>query len=414
MTNARRNRQATATSSVSEGGRWSSVWKSVERVAFAVTLVAGVSCALASVLGFLGSWWWRFDLLAHFRVQYLWGLVLAVGALAALRRWRWLYGGAGFVLLNGLTIMPLYCSSAAASDPETQRLRMVSFNVNFTNTDHDSLIEYLQQQDVDVMVVLEVRQPLLRALEQAFGDWHVIGQPSQDAFGMAVLTRQPIVRHEIVALADSPPGIWIELDHGGHRYHVLAIHTLPPMSSEATRLRDDALDLVARWSKQRDGHIVVIGDFNATPWSHAFRRLLDDADLVNSQLGYGVQSTWPRRLWPLSIPIDHCVHSDSLTTTARDVGPFLGSDHRPLLGDRGTATERLVGGVTAVALDARAFPGAFTGRALDDLENVALGRVGQTATASGRSVGVDAAHARVLACLRVPRQRQSFATDIEK
>jgi len=52
--------------------------------------------------------------------------------------------------------------------------------------------------------------------------------------------------------------------------------------------------------------------------------------LVNSQNGFGLAATWPTSL-PISlIPLDHMLHSDSLTTVAREVGPDLGSDHKPL------------------------------------------------------------------------------------
>ena len=62
----------------------------------------------------------------------------------------------------------------------------------------------------------------------------------------------------------------------------------------------------------------------------AFTSLLENGRLINSQRGFGIQSSWPAGLWPLSIPIDHAVHGQALTTVERFVGPFLGSDHRPL------------------------------------------------------------------------------------
>ena len=60
------------------------------------------------------------------------------------------------------------------------------------------------------------------------------------------------------------------------------------------------------------------------------RQLAANSDLVDSMVGHGIQHTWPRQLWPLRVPIDHLLHSPSLTTTNRRVGPFLGSDHRPV------------------------------------------------------------------------------------
>jgi endonuclease/exonuclease/phosphatase (EEP) superfamily protein YafD len=77
---------------------------------------------------------------------------------------------------------------------------------------------------------------------------------------------------------------------------------------------------------------VVVGDFNATPWTSAFRRLLGTGELRNSQRGYGVSPTWDvGRFW--AVPIDHLVHGDGMVVTDRAVGPDLGSDHRPILVD---------------------------------------------------------------------------------
>ena len=40
--------------------------------------------------------------------------------------------------------------------------------------------------------------------------------------------------------------------------------------------------------------------------------------------------SWPAWPGPLRIAIDHCWHADTLVAVAREVGPELGSDHRPL------------------------------------------------------------------------------------
>ncbi len=92
---------------------------------------------------------------------------------------------------------------------------------------------------------------------------------------------------------------------------------------------------MAQWSQaiQAQGRqVVIIGDFNSTPWTRTFQSFLQQGHLVNSQQGYGAQSTWPAA-WPsaLRIAIDHCLHSDGLLTLSRSIGPPLDSDHRPLI-----------------------------------------------------------------------------------
>jgi endonuclease/exonuclease/phosphatase (EEP) superfamily protein YafD len=89
----------------------------------------------------------------------------------------------------------------------------------------------------------------------------------------------------------------------------------------------DLAELVA----QETMPVIVIGDFNATPWSYAFKDFSSETGLVNSQNGYGLDATWPSTFPVTLVPLDHMLHSDSLTTVTRKVGPDLGSDHLPLL-----------------------------------------------------------------------------------
>ena len=55
--------------------------------------------------------------------------------------------------------------------------------------------------------------------------------------------------------------------------------------------------------------------------------------LVDSQKGFGPQSSWPTELPYLGIPIDHIVTSPNITTIRRKIGGHIGSDHRPVIAD---------------------------------------------------------------------------------
>ena len=79
----------------------------------------------------------------------------------------------------------------------------------------------------------------------------------------------------------------------------------------------------------RDGPLVVVGDFNATPWSPALRTFLDELDLN----GLNVAATWPVWFGFAGIPIDHALVSENLIITHIETGPNIGSDHRPVMID---------------------------------------------------------------------------------
>ena len=42
-----------------------------------------------------------------------------------------------------------------------------------------------------------------------------------------------------------------------------------------------------------DHPLILMGDFNTTPWSLAFRRLIRQTGLRNAAAGFGYLATWP-------------------------------------------------------------------------------------------------------------------------
>ena len=293
-------------------------------------LFALVGAAIATGLGFLGSLWWFFDLFSHFRVQYAIALLLAAVALVAMR--RRLLGGLAILgfSINAALIVPLYIGPAGVA-AEGAPIKITTFNVLYQGDDFGPAADYLAQEDSDVVVVLEATPEALEAIGTRLVGYQVTAEPRSDAFGIAVFTKSSLAQAKLIRLGRATvQSVEVSMEHDGEAIEILAIHTLPPVSAAYSSERDDTMALASKWARDRAGRAVVVGDFNASPWSRPFKSLLETGQLVNSQRGFGVQSSWPAQLWPLSIPIDHLVHSPAFVATERVVGPFLGSDHRPL------------------------------------------------------------------------------------
>jgi endonuclease/exonuclease/phosphatase (EEP) superfamily protein YafD len=79
---------------------------------------------------------------------------------------------------------------------------------------------------------------------------------------------------------------------------------------------------------QEESPVVVVGDLNVTPWSAHYRRLLAEAELIDSQRVTACNPVGPHSAGPLGLPIDHVLHSDDVTVLDRELGPSFGSDHR--------------------------------------------------------------------------------------
>ncbi|NNF70449.1 MAG: endonuclease/exonuclease/phosphatase family protein, partial [Acidimicrobiia bacterium] len=111
---------------------------------------------------------------------------------------------------------------------------------------------------------------------------------------------------------------------------VLAAHPRSPTNSDGSNKRDDLLAALTDLAAAEGEATIVVGDLNATPWSHAVRSLQDEAELRNSLQGYGLQPTWHADWRLFAIPIDHALMSQDLTTVSRSTGPANGSDHLPV------------------------------------------------------------------------------------
>ncbi|MGH3649582.1 MAG: endonuclease/exonuclease/phosphatase family protein [Acidimicrobiia bacterium] len=303
-----------------------------------LVVIPAVALAVVSLAAFLGQWVWWLDVLANFRAQYVVGLAV-FGLVTLMSRWRRTgYAILAAGLVNLIIVLPLYVGSPADAAVEAQSLRVMSFNLLSTNESYSDVIEYIEAIDPDLVLLHEASRPWEVAMESAGLDYQIIRPRSDELiFGTLVLVRGDDVKAisygfaagspRAVSLAYVPPGWSTELN-------MLGVHPQAPTDEERAELRNAQLSFAGDWASQQSGPFFVVGDFNATPWSYPFRRLLVNADLNNSQIGFGLQPSFSTNSnLLLRVPIDHLVHSSALEVTNRQLGPTLGSDHFPLVVD---------------------------------------------------------------------------------
>ncbi|MGB0769073.1 MAG: endonuclease/exonuclease/phosphatase family protein, partial [Phycisphaeraceae bacterium] len=297
-----------------------------------------------SVLGLLGRWGWLFDLCNHFRFQYAAVLLVTALALFLLRSWKLAAAAAAGCAMNLFFVLPLYLGSPASADLARPTMTVMHYNVNTSNSNHAGVIAEIYTQNPDLLFVQEVNHRWVDALKAGLQGYElIVDQSRTDNFGIACFQRKAGDDRPAIAIVSSRvydvtndiaqvPVIEAELTLEGDTISVLSIHPLPPVSVLYARARDATLYAAGEWAAEQADPCIVVGDFNATPWSTAFRDLRSSGELVNSQVGFGRAPTWPASLNTLGmIPIDHLLHSGELTTVNRVVGEANGSDHLPLI-----------------------------------------------------------------------------------
>lgn len=319
-------------------------------IKFWTNVLAGLAI-IATTLSLAGSKWWVFALMEHLRFQYSLILVIALFVRFFTSRKRidiWNILCLIALLINLVFIFPLFISpnwtSIQASNNQEQTIRVIHATLDNKKALTAKSINYLNKQETDILFLLEVTPQSLIQLRRGLTNYSLVAaQPKYISHGIAWFVPQEnaksiqVNRFGFISLPkdNNRPLLKANISYSGRRIVLLCFHTISPQYAKAVayqRIEFDALaDWIQRTLKNGEKNLIVIGDFNSTPWYGSFRQLIRKSGLINSQRGFGIQATWNSVLPPLlRIPIDHCLHSKSFTTIKRFIGSDIGSDHLPL------------------------------------------------------------------------------------
>ncbi|MGH2375695.1 MAG: endonuclease/exonuclease/phosphatase family protein [bacterium] len=298
-----------------------------------------LALAAATVAGLAGRLSWVLDVLSHFRAHYFM-TALGIAALAGItRRARSALLPGACAVVNLAILMPYYVPSGnlwRPADPGVAAvLRVATVNLYVANRRFDLLERFVAERNPDVLVLVEVNAAWARGLSGIrrrlpYGMVH----PSNGSFGIALLSRHPCAPCEVLDPADiDAPIIVGRIRPRGRALTIVGAHLPVPGTPLHAALMNLQVESVGELVKTLGGDTVLLGDLNTTPWSTYFRRLVTLAGLRDSALGKGVHATWPASSPSIGVPIDHVLVSPGLRVVRRSVGPFIGSDHLPVVVD---------------------------------------------------------------------------------
>lgn len=307
-------------------------------LAFCATWLLLPALWLFTVTGFAGSLWYYADLFAHFRVQLLCG-ALGLALIFGLRR-KMIVTILAFAaaLLNLAVLAPRFASEPALQPTQAagRTLRCVSFNVLQGNQESAKLERFIRESQADVLVFQEVTPTLaevLRRVADIYPGQLVLGK--KDSKGAALLTRLPARNLRFEPFTDGVIGaVRGEINTGEQWVTVLGIHSHKPTSSKNAQAQREYFQWLAALGNdaEKSGPVVLMGDFNSTPWSSGYRHFATNSRLLDTSHGVVFGATWSVNS-PQRLLIDHGFISPGIALLDRTVGADLGSDHRPLILD---------------------------------------------------------------------------------
>lgn len=224
---------------------------------------------------------WALDLAAHWQLVFVAGLSICL-SLTVFAKPHW-----GLLLF----LIPLPWLTAWTTAPDRggdgAELVVIAANVSVGNSDPAPLVDWIRSEQPDVLVIVEISDGFAKKLELGDSLSYQVVRPRSDPFGLALLSRHPIVAHQIVDDAHGVQRIEAKLNWRGNVVTVVAFHPMPPLTpADHARRNEDLAELASRLT---DTPAIILGDFNATPWSSAFAA----PTRAGFRLAGGYSPTWP-------------------------------------------------------------------------------------------------------------------------
>jgi endonuclease/exonuclease/phosphatase (EEP) superfamily protein YafD len=302
-------------------------WRRIAEIAAATCGLVCLAAAIASLGGPIDP---KLDLASHFAPAWFAGGVLVVllaPAATSVARRRAIAGlglcsalGAAPPIVPELA-RPIRPNVPAAAD---YVIKIVEYNAWVDNPRTRTDADWLAAQHPDFVMMTDAEAPIVDALRargfeyrKGVADTAIFSRASRipEAYGIPPLEwpRLPSFARATFLGPDGP-------------FTLIATHLPRPTARSEEGEEDAIVRLAARYDRRR---LIVAGDFNATPWSFALRRL-DRA--IGLERRDRALFSWPAVAapWPF-LPIDHLYAGSSWRTVSIARGPRLGSDHYPIV-----------------------------------------------------------------------------------
>jgi endonuclease/exonuclease/phosphatase (EEP) superfamily protein YafD len=235
------------------------------------------------------------------------------------------------VLLLSIPLISFYTSSTTSE--AKGGIKIASINLLASNTDVQSVTEFIMQNNFDVLVFLEFTPEWEKALKKLNRKYpNQVLKPIQGVYGLGIYSKPAVTNSELLFFfRDHIPSIFVELEHQGDTLGILATHPPPPIGKELSQVRNEQFKEISRFSRIYKKELLVIGDLNSTSFSPNFRLLFEDGRLRDSREGFGLLPTWNARWFPISVALDHALVTEGIEVLNRTTGTDIGSDHLPVV-----------------------------------------------------------------------------------
>jgi endonuclease/exonuclease/phosphatase (EEP) superfamily protein YafD len=296
----------------------------------------GLECQLGFLLGLaglaasrLGQLWIVLDVFAHFTLQFA---VMTIGFLVGMLMPRGKLLAAFVVMVIGIVGIGAWPHVASRQpvimgqlQPGEHALKVASFNTLWVNNDAAAVKAEIERLDADIIMLIEMgpgKRSILAQLRDRYP--YQFDCFDVDYCNFALLSKLPLADEQSRGTLVGPAYMRVRLGPEAGGLTVFGVHTSRFPHSWVQFLQVNA---IAKQVERTPGPRLVMGDFNATPFSRILGVMQDRGNLTRlTNL-----PTWPSYVGLPQIAIDHIFVSPGIRQIeAEQIGEAAGSDHYPV------------------------------------------------------------------------------------
>jgi len=258
------------------------------------------------------------------------------------RKWRLLFGLCfPLGLFIGLYSSFFLPSLSTPVSQNSQMIKAMTFNMLRSNTDYDSIVKMVAENNPDIVGLQEITPQAVPTLIKRFEKdypYHAF-HPVELPHNVGILSRFPI--DKLIALPSTPVkrGIQVTLRlNNGEPIEAIVTHLIPfyplnkfyRLAQDWYALRAKQVSYLSNIVKQYDDPVIIMCDCNFTDTSETYSRMQNAMSDSFHEAGWGFGHTFRGRFFPVG-RIDYIWHTEDIKTVEAYVGEGGGSDHLPLV-----------------------------------------------------------------------------------
>jgi len=224
-------------------------------------------------------------------------------------------------------------------------MRVFYANILYTNYDYESLKQHIEAHNPHIVILVEFSSQHEEVLKDWFQErFPYVNRNSRSTrlAGDVVFSKYPITN--LLTKYPQEPGRWrysyFSLPHGEGDFYFYVVHTSAPVSVYNFNMRNEQLKklseefLLQAKDRPEDAPVVMVGDFNISPWSVFYTSFEEKLEGKLSNIAREYKPFFTRSLWAQEILTSHIDHV--FTSSDVDVGEFFvedlsGSDHHAMV-----------------------------------------------------------------------------------